>query len=90
MSAIGERPSLSQSSAVNADNPRNIVRLILDGIPWEGSRSAHYMPAFSGMLSDADIADIANYTRSNYSKRAAWPALDAAAVATFRKGSAKP
>jgi mono/diheme cytochrome c family protein len=90
MSSLGDRPALSQSTAVNAASPRNMVRLILDGIPWEGSRSAHYMPAFSGMLSDAEIAAVANYTRNNYAKQAPWPALDADAVAKIRKERARP
>ncbi|MDB5777528.1 MAG: hypothetical protein JWP38_3661 [Herbaspirillum sp.] len=90
MSAIGGRPSLAQSTAVNADNPRNAIRTILDGIDWQGSRTAHYMPAFSDMLTDAQIADIANYMRASYSKRGPWPALDAGAVANIRKESPTP
>jgi mono/diheme cytochrome c family protein len=90
MSTLGGRPSLAQSTALNADHPRNTIRLILDGIPWEDSKSAHYMPAFSDMLTDAQIADIANYTRAAAAKRAPWPALDAAAVAKIRKESPTP
>ncbi|MDB5992346.1 MAG: hypothetical protein JWQ10_3749 [Herbaspirillum sp.] len=90
MSTLGGRPSLSQSTALNADHPRNTIRIILDGIDWEDSKSAHYMPAFSDMLTDAQIADIANYTRVTAGKRAPWPALDAAAVAKIRKESPTP
>lgn len=90
MSTLGGRPSLAQSTALNADHPRNTIRIILDGIQWEGSKSAHYMPAFSDMLTDAQIADIANYTRITAGQRAPWPALDAAAVAKIRKESPTP
>jgi mono/diheme cytochrome c family protein len=48
------------------------------------------MPAFSDMLTDAQIADIANYMRASYSKRGPWPALDAGAVANIRKESPTP
>jgi mono/diheme cytochrome c family protein len=90
MSTIGGRPSLALSTALNAENPRNAIRLILDGIDWNGSKTEHFMPAFSDMLTDAQIADIANYTRAMYSNRGPWPALDGGAVAKIRKESPKP
>ena len=48
------------------------------------------MPPFSDMLTDAQIADLANYTRIAFAKRAQWPALDADAVAKIRKETPKP
>jgi mono/diheme cytochrome c family protein len=90
MSTMGGRPSLGLSTAINADHPRNTVRIILDGINWDGSKSAHYMPAFADMLTDAEIADVANYTRTVIGKRAAWPALDAEAIDKIRKETPKP
>jgi mono/diheme cytochrome c family protein len=89
MQALGERPSLSQSTAVNADSPRNAVRIILDGIGWKGSEAAHYMPAFATMFTDAQLADIANYMRAQYSPQEPWPDLDEAAVARLRGDSPK-
>ena len=90
MSTLAERPSLSQSTAVNADSPRNTVRMMLDGIGWQGNGPAHYMPSFATMFSDAQIADIANYTRAQYSTRAPWTSLDESAVAKFRKETSQP
>jgi mono/diheme cytochrome c family protein len=90
MSTLAERPSLSQSTAVNADSPRNTVRVMLDGIGWQGNGPAHYMPSFATMFSDAQIADIANYTRAQYSTRAPWPSLDESAVAKLRKETSQP
>jgi mono/diheme cytochrome c family protein len=90
MSSMGGRPLLGLSTSINADRPRNAIRIILDGIDWDGSRSAHFMPAFSDMLTDAQIADLANYTRTVFGKRAAWPGLDADAVAKIRKETPKP
>jgi mono/diheme cytochrome c family protein len=89
MQALGERPSLSQSTAVNADSPRNAVRIMLDGIGWQGSEAAHYMPAFATLFTDAQIADIANYMRAQYSPQEPWPGLDEAAVAHLRGDSPK-
>jgi mono/diheme cytochrome c family protein len=90
MSVSGGRPTLGLSTSINADRPHNTVRIILDGIDWDGSRSAYFMPPFSDMLTDAQIADLANYTRTVFGKRAAWPSLDAGAVAKIRKESPKP
>ena len=89
METIGGRPSLSQGTAVNSDSPRNVVRLILDGLPPEGSTPARLMPPFAGMLTDAQIADLARYLRSQYSKESPWP-LTAADVAKYRKEKPAP
>ncbi|HVE10182.1 MAG TPA: cytochrome c [Paraburkholderia sp.] len=90
MSTHGDRPSLALGTAVNADSPRNTVRMILDGIGWQHSEAAHFMPPFAQSFSDAQIADLANYTRARFSKRDPWPELDAAAVAKIRKESVEP
>jgi mono/diheme cytochrome c family protein len=90
MTTHGERPSLAQGTAVNADSPRNAVRMILDGIDWHGSAAAHFMPPFAQTFTDAQIADVANYTRARFSARGPWPDLDAAAVARIRKETAEP
>ena len=87
MSINGARAPLSLSTAVNADSPRNMVRLILDGIDWHESDSAPFMPPFADTFTDAQIAQLANYTRARFTTRGAWPALDAGAVAQFRKDS---
>jgi mono/diheme cytochrome c family protein len=80
-------PSLSLGTAVNADSPRNMVRIILDGIDWDDSASAQFMPPFASTFTDAQIAELANYTRSRFTARGAWPSLDADAVARLRKES---
>jgi mono/diheme cytochrome c family protein len=90
MSTNGDRPSLAQGTAVNADSPRNALRMILDGNGWQGSTSAHYMPSYAQLFTDAQIADLANYTRARFSRHAPWPSLDAAAVARIRKESPQP
>jgi mono/diheme cytochrome c family protein len=84
MSAIGGRPSLSRSGPVNADSPRNVIQLILNGIPRDGSSPSHYMPAFAGLLNDDQIADVAAYVRATFSTKAPWPVLDTTVV-TIRK-----
>ncbi|APA87720.1 c-type cytochrome [Paraburkholderia sprentiae WSM5005] len=85
MSNDGARPLLSVSTAVNADSPRNTVRVILDGIDWQESDSAPFMPSFAGTFTDAQIAELANYTRERFTARGSWPSLDAGVVAHLRK-----
>jgi mono/diheme cytochrome c family protein len=85
MSSGGARPSLALSTAVNADSPRNTVRIILDGIDWHDSDAAPFMPSFATTFTDAQIAELANYTRERFTARGSWSSLDADAVADFRK-----
>ncbi|MEX3952141.1 cytochrome c [Paraburkholderia sp. EG287B] len=87
MSTDGYRPSLSLSTAVNADSPRNMVRILLDGIAWHESEAGSFMPPFAGTFTDTQIAELANYTRARFSALAPWSALDAQAVARLRKES---
>jgi mono/diheme cytochrome c family protein len=84
MSAIGGRPSLAQSGPVNANSPRNVIQLILNGIPRDGSSASHYMPAFAGLLNDNQVADVAAYVRATFTTKAPWPAMDKT-VDTIRK-----
>jgi mono/diheme cytochrome c family protein len=87
MSGGPGHPSLSLGTAINADSPRNMVRIILDGIDWDDSASAQFMPPFAGTFTDTQIAELANYTRTRFTARGPWPSLDADAVARLRKES---
>ncbi|MCG5072702.1 c-type cytochrome [Paraburkholderia tagetis] len=87
MEMSGDSPSLSRSTSINADSPRNLVRIMLDGIDWQGSEAAHFMPPFAQTFTDAQIAELANYTRTRFTARGPWPTLDASAVARLRKES---
>jgi mono/diheme cytochrome c family protein len=89
MSTVGGRPSLSQSTALNSDSPRNAVRLMLDGLPPEGSTPGRLMPPFAAMLTDEQITDLARYLRAQYSTQPPWT-LDAADVAKYRKETPAP
>jgi mono/diheme cytochrome c family protein len=89
MSTLGDRPSLSLGTAVNAQTPRNAIRVILDGIPGGNGTRGPFMPAFAKMLTDAQIAEVATYMRSRFSTEAPWT-LDSADVAKLRKETVKP
>lgn len=79
-------PPLSASTAVNAAGPRNVIQVILNGLPWHEGKAAPYMPGFAASLTDAQVADLATYLRQTYSQRDAWHvAVDQ--VAAIRRGS---
>jgi mono/diheme cytochrome c family protein len=88
MRTLGDRPALELGTTLNADSPRNAIQMVLDGNPWDGSSSAHYMPPFASMLTDQQIADVLVFARSTYAQRPAWPDL-AASVAAIRKENSK-
>lgn len=77
----GSVPPLAGNPAVTAQEPYNIVMVVLEGLPADGNFGA--MPSFAGSLSDQDIADLANYLRTSWGNQAA-PNASAAMVATWR------
>ncbi len=79
-------PSLALSTTVNAPTPQGAIQTILRGIPWREGKSAPYMPAFASTLTDAQVADLADYLRAAYSDKPTWSDLPAA-VAKARRGS---
>lgn len=84
MQSIGERPTLAFSTAINATTPRNTAQMILSGNGWQGEDSMNYMPGFSEVYSDQQIADLASYVRAAYSQRGPWQDVEAT-VAKVRK-----
>jgi len=76
MMTAGGRPSLALSTAVTADRPDNLIQIVLNGVPWSHPQQATFMPPFSATLSDAQIAGIANYLRSDIAKRPAWNGVE--------------
>ncbi|HEY0296590.1 MAG TPA: cytochrome c [Bordetella sp.] len=88
MRSLGDRPALELGSTINADSPRNAIQMVLNGNPWNGSSSAHYMPPFASVLTDQQIADVLAYARSTYAQRPAWSGLPAS-VAAIRKENSK-
>ncbi|GLU33543.1 cytochrome c [Trinickia caryophylli] len=84
MQAIGLRPSLAWSTAVNASTPRNAIQTIRHGIDWHGEDAINYMPAFRDVYDDEQIASLAAYVRQAYSTKPAW-ANTADMAATLEK-----
>jgi mono/diheme cytochrome c family protein len=63
---------LAHSTAVNAPDPRNAIRVVLAGIMPSPGESGPMMPAFAGALTDQQIADLINYIRNHFGHGPAW------------------
>jgi len=83
----GSVPSLAGDDAVTAAEPYNVIMAMLEGFAPQGTWGA--MGSFAGVLSDEDIADIANYVRTAWgndgpANAAPW------SVANWRKNAQPP
>jgi mono/diheme cytochrome c family protein len=66
---------LALSTMVNLPDPRNLIRIILDGImPEEGERGP-IMPGFADALTDQQVVVLAGYVRAHFTDLPAWPDL---------------
>lgn len=77
------RPDLALNSAVNLDDPTNLIRVILYGVNAPDGAPGVVMPGFAHGFSDADVARIASYLRATRTDKPAWPDLTGK-VATIR------
>lgn len=85
----GAFPPLKGNAAVDADDPTLHLQTILHGahgVVVGGVKYDSAMPPFAGQLSDADIADIANYERSSWGNHAK-PVTPADVAAARAKGN---
>jgi mono/diheme cytochrome c family protein len=76
--------SLALSSTVNARDPANVIRVVLDGIKPQPGERGPIMPAFAGTLTDRQIVALVSYVRSQFSRQPAWTNI-AGALAKARK-----
>jgi mono/diheme cytochrome c family protein len=71
------------STAVHADNPQNIINMILYGLPATDSRKAGIMPGFAGALDQDQMVALLGYLRSNFTDKPAWPDVAAQVADTL-------
>lgn len=83
----GAFPPLKGNAAVDNDDPTLHIHTVLQGasgVVIDGVKYSSVMPPFAAQLSDADIANIANYERSSWGNHA--KAVTPAEVAALRAG----
>ncbi len=79
------RPDLALNSAVNLDDPTNLIRIMLYGVAAKEGAPGIVMPGFTG-LADNDLARVAAYIRRSRSDRPAWADLPAKVAAVRAAG----
>ncbi|MES2095996.1 MAG: cytochrome c [Pseudomonadota bacterium] len=77
------RPDLALNSAVNLDDPTNLIRVILYGVSAQDGAPGVVMPGFARGFTNADIARIAAYVRATRTAKSPWADLERK-VATIR------
>ena len=79
------RPDLALNSAVNLEDPTNLIRVVLYGVSAKDGAPGVVMPGFN-RFSDADIAKLAAYLRATRTDKPAWPNLEKKVAAIRAQG----
>jgi mono/diheme cytochrome c family protein len=79
------RPDLALNSAVNLDDPTNLIRVVLHGVSAKDGAPGVVMPGFS-RFSDADVVQLAAYLRATRTDKPAWKNLDKTVAAIRAQG----
>lgn len=78
--------ALERSIGVAGESPRNLVNVILYGLPAAGDRTAPIMAGYGGAMSDAQVVELSRYLRARFSTRAEWKDLPAVVGAARKAG----
>jgi mono/diheme cytochrome c family protein len=63
---------LGLSSGIHGSNARNVINVILEGLPpAEGERSS-LMPGYAGVMNDEQLISLVQYLRSRFSDKDPW------------------
>ena len=87
---FGVRPSLALNTGVHAEQPDNLIRVVLEGLMEPAHPDLGTMPAFGRVYSDRQVAELLRYVRARFAPDAPpWADLDAT-VARVRTASDAP
>ena len=64
---------LALSTSVTLHSPRNLIRIILQGISSPDGERGPFMPGYYGALTDEQVAALVTYLRAAYTDRPGWP-----------------
>jgi mono/diheme cytochrome c family protein len=81
------RPELALTTALNADNPTDLVQVVLHGIDLPDGLPGVMMPGFGHTLSDAEVAQLAGYLRRTRTSQPAWDGLESKITALRKQGA---
>jgi mono/diheme cytochrome c family protein len=80
------RPDLALNSAVNLDDPTNLIRVILYGVSAQDGAKGVVMPGFAYGFTNADVARVAAYLRATRTGKPAWADLETKVAAIRAQG----
>jgi mono/diheme cytochrome c family protein len=80
-------PPLAGNGAVVAPDPADVLKVVLLGVPQQGKYVP--MPPFAAVLSDEQIAQVANYVRSSWGNAASADVTPAMVARLRPAGAAK-
>jgi mono/diheme cytochrome c family protein len=63
---------LALATTINADDPRNAIRIVVEGIQPRPGESGAQMPGFAGELTEAQTVAVVDYLRRRFSDRPRW------------------
>ena len=69
------------SSNINGPSARNLVNVVLNGLPAAEAKRAPIMPGFANAMDDAQVAALARYLRANFTAKPAWTDIDTSIAA---------
>ena len=67
---------LALSTALHGPDPRNLVNVVLDGLPPAEGEPSPLMPGFRGTISEENLVALLQYLRSRFSDAPAWNNLE--------------
>jgi mono/diheme cytochrome c family protein len=74
------------SIGVAGESPRNLVNVILYGLPATAGETSPVMPGFAGALSQREVVQLATWMRARFSERAPWPDVERHVKAALEAG----
>ena len=72
----GQALHLALSSSLSLPTPRNLIRIILQGLAPADGEPGSFMPGYYGALTDEQVAALVIYLRAAYTDRPAWSNVD--------------
>lgn len=68
--------ALARSIGVAGESPRNLVNVILYGLPAADAATAPIMPGYAGAMTDAQVAELARWLRGRFTDKPPWEGLE--------------
>jgi mono/diheme cytochrome c family protein len=68
--------NLALSTGPSGPDARNVINVVLRGLPALAGERAPIMPGFADTLSDQQLAALLGYVRSHFSDKPAWTGID--------------